>query len=203
VGRLTTAKRGATARQKGVSKSSGCKEDISVPDKLKDLDIPSEKASVAGDVTSEPNLIVEGEFVAINEGDETKRIMIGFGRGASDVKTHVKLSLVEHDRLTVVLEFDLSVRERQETWRRRNHGYRFNPGCGGDRRYKRPEGNRKGRRFAYGGCSRETDRCVHDRTELDFFLPCGRNRSPSLVEPHGSRLDCAEIEPVLNGQPCI
>jgi hypothetical protein len=52
--------------------------------------------------------LLPGEFVAINEGDETKRIMIGFGRGASDIKTHVTVSSVAQSHSTVVLEFNLS-----------------------------------------------------------------------------------------------
>jgi hypothetical protein len=53
------------------------------------------------------NLIITGEFVAINEGDETKRIMIGFGRGASNLKTHVTVSVTQ-GHSTVVLELNLS-----------------------------------------------------------------------------------------------
>lgn len=53
-------------------------------------------------------LIVEGEFVAIHEGDKTKRVMIGFGRGASDIKTHVIVSLFVNGARTTVLEFNLN-----------------------------------------------------------------------------------------------
>ncbi len=53
-------------------------------------------------------LIVEGEFIAVNEGDKTKRVMIGFGRGASDIKTHVIVSLVNEGHKTVVLECNLN-----------------------------------------------------------------------------------------------
>ena len=55
-----------------------------------------------------PVLIVEGEFVAIDEGDKTKRVMIGFGRGASDIKTHVIVSSFFNGTRTVVLEFNLN-----------------------------------------------------------------------------------------------
>ena len=53
-------------------------------------------------------LVVSGEFMAINEGDKAKRIMIGFGRGASDIKTHVRVSSVTQCQPTVALEFNLS-----------------------------------------------------------------------------------------------
>jgi hypothetical protein len=42
--------------------------------------IPAKKMPTAEGAVSGSNLIVEGQFVAIHEGDETKRIMIGFGR---------------------------------------------------------------------------------------------------------------------------
>ncbi len=53
-------------------------------------------------------LIVEGEFIGVNEGDKTKRVMIGFGKGASDIKTHIIISLVENGNRTVVLESNLN-----------------------------------------------------------------------------------------------
>jgi Domain of unknown function (DUF4410) len=52
-------------------------------------------------------LIVNGQFVAIDEGNETKRVMIGFGRGASELKTHVIISSTTAGHSMVVLEFDL------------------------------------------------------------------------------------------------
>jgi hypothetical protein len=69
---------------------------------------PKDKVAVAEGSMPGSHLVVDGEFVAINEGDETKRIMIGCGRGASSVKTYVKVSSVTQGRSTVVLEFNLS-----------------------------------------------------------------------------------------------
>jgi hypothetical protein len=75
---------------------------------IQTVSVPPQKT--CSDVSAEagPVLVVAGEFLAINEGDETKRIMIGLGRGASDIKTHVTVSSVNHDHPTVVLEFNLS-----------------------------------------------------------------------------------------------
>lgn len=53
-------------------------------------------------------LIVDGEFVGINQGDKTKRVMLGFGRGASDVKTHVVITLLRNGTTTVVLDSNLN-----------------------------------------------------------------------------------------------
>jgi Domain of unknown function (DUF4410) len=72
------------------------------------VNVPAEKIATAKGSLSGSHLVVDGDFVAINEGDETKRIMIGCGRGASSIKTHVKVSSVTQGRSTVVLEFNLS-----------------------------------------------------------------------------------------------
>ena len=75
---------------------------------IQTVNIPSQKMSSAEGAVDGSNLVVTGEFVAINEGDETKRIMIGFGRGASNLKTHVTVSSVTQGHSTVVLELNLS-----------------------------------------------------------------------------------------------
>ena len=75
---------------------------------LKKVNIPAQRVPAGDGAISASNLIVEGQFVAIHEGDETKRILIGFGRGASDIKTHVTVSSLVQGHPTVVLEFNLS-----------------------------------------------------------------------------------------------
>jgi len=75
---------------------------------MQTANIPALKMPAAEGAMSGSNLIVEGQFVAIHEGDETKRIMIGFGRGASDIKTHVTVWSLIQGYPTVVLEFNLS-----------------------------------------------------------------------------------------------
>lgn len=47
-------------------------------------------------------LIVHGEFTTINQGNKTKRMIIGFGRGASDVTAHV-IVLLSTDTQPVML----------------------------------------------------------------------------------------------------
>lgn len=75
---------------------------------LKKANIPAQDMSAAEPAMSGSDLVVSGEFMAINEGDKAKRIMIGFGRGASDIKTHVTVSSVTQGHSTVALEFNLS-----------------------------------------------------------------------------------------------
>lgn len=73
---------------------------------LQKVTLPAETA--LDDTATPPHsLIVHGEFTAISQGNKTKRMMIGFGRGASDVKAHVTVSL-RTDTLPIVLsEFNL------------------------------------------------------------------------------------------------
>ena len=72
------------------------------------VNVQSERAVDGMGATTGPVLIVEGEFAGIDEGDKTKRVMIGFGRGASDIKTHVTVSSFVNGTRTVVLEFNLN-----------------------------------------------------------------------------------------------
>jgi Domain of unknown function (DUF4410) len=75
---------------------------------IQTVNIPTQGTSAGESTISGADLVIDGDFTAINEGDETKRIVIGFGRGASDIRTHVKISSVTQGHPTVVLEFNLS-----------------------------------------------------------------------------------------------
>jgi hypothetical protein len=56
------------------------------------VNVQSERSLDGEGASAAAVLIVEGEFIAIDEGNKSKRIMIVFGRGASDIKTHVVVS---------------------------------------------------------------------------------------------------------------
>jgi hypothetical protein len=49
-------------------------------------------------------LVVRGEFITVDEGDRSKRVLIGFGRGASSVKTHVLVFLTAGKQPPILLE---------------------------------------------------------------------------------------------------
>jgi hypothetical protein len=53
------------------------------------------------------SLIVRGEFVAVDEGDRSKRVIIGFGRGASSVQTRVAVLLTTNTQPILLREFYL------------------------------------------------------------------------------------------------
>lgn len=52
-------------------------------------------------------LTIHGDFTAVNEGNQTKRVMIGLGRGASDVQAHVTVSLLTDSAPITLVVFDL------------------------------------------------------------------------------------------------
>jgi hypothetical protein len=60
-----------------------------------------------GGVTAGPALVIQGEFTAITPGNSRARILVGFGRGASDLKAHVVISEVAGGQKTVLLACNL------------------------------------------------------------------------------------------------
>jgi hypothetical protein len=76
-------------------------------DQLEKDHITAARAANGGAGGIGSSLVVDGEFTAIDEGSESKRVMIGFGSGASELKTHVTLSAVVAGRSAAVLTFDL------------------------------------------------------------------------------------------------
>jgi hypothetical protein len=82
-------------------------------EELKKVNMPAagsstQRALMTDRVPAGSELVIDGEFIAIHEGDETKRIMIGFGRGASDIKTHLTVSAIVRDHPVVILELNLT-----------------------------------------------------------------------------------------------
>lgn len=76
---------------------------------MKKASIPTTRAS--GGAASDPpanTLTVCGEFTAVKQGKKARRILIGFGSGASDVKAHVVVSMMTTSGPVVLAEFDLS-----------------------------------------------------------------------------------------------
>jgi hypothetical protein len=70
----------------------------------------SEEATTA----AEPEIVIQGQFIGINQGNSRKRIMIGFGRGASDIKTHVVITLVANGKTTVLVDCNINSQSGKE-----------------------------------------------------------------------------------------
>ncbi len=57
---------------------------------IRKLGLPVESAAAAGRVRG-PTLDIEGQFLTIDEGNRTRRLVIGFGAGASQVRVAVQV----------------------------------------------------------------------------------------------------------------
>lgn len=75
---------------------------------LKKSTIPVTQSPLgANSDTAIGTLIVRGNFTTIKEGNKTKRMMIGLGRGASDVQAHVTISLLTAEGPVLMSEFNV------------------------------------------------------------------------------------------------
>jgi len=59
-------------------------------EKLRALSLPAERASGPAPRDGVPTVVIEGQFLAIDEGSRTERVVIGLGAGKSDVRTAVQ-----------------------------------------------------------------------------------------------------------------
>ena len=53
------------------------------------------------------SMVIRGEFLQVSQGDRGKRIIVGLGRGASNVEAHVKVTLLNESGPTTLSEFTL------------------------------------------------------------------------------------------------
>jgi Domain of unknown function (DUF4410) len=74
---------------------------------LQKSNVQAQRVVGNGSLASGSFLMVSGEITAIDEGNKVKRVMVGLGRGESDVQTHVTISSVTNGQATVVLELNL------------------------------------------------------------------------------------------------
>jgi Domain of unknown function (DUF4410) len=71
---------------------------------LKDLQLPVDRAGTAP--VADRTLAIEGQFISIDEGNRLRRVAIGLGAGASDVRTHTQLYLGTPTGPRLVDEFE-------------------------------------------------------------------------------------------------
>ncbi len=76
--------------------------------KLQALGLPAERASGPPPRDGIPTLVIDGQFLAIQEGSRTARVVIGLGAGKSEVRTavHAIEILPEGSRLLDTFEID-------------------------------------------------------------------------------------------------
>jgi hypothetical protein len=58
--------------------------------------------------TAAGTLIIRGDFTTVKQGNKTARVMIGLGRGASDVQAHVVITLITADSPILLSEFNVN-----------------------------------------------------------------------------------------------
>ena len=76
--------------------------------KIQALGLPAQRASGPAPRDGVPTVVIEGQFLAIQEGNRTERVVIGLGAGKSDVRTAVQTIeiLPEGSRLLDTFEID-------------------------------------------------------------------------------------------------
>jgi hypothetical protein len=72
---------------------------------LNAVPFPVEKWNGADSLPPNNSLLIQGEFTSVNQGNRSQRIMIGFGRGASDVQAQVVVSLKTGSQTIVLSQF--------------------------------------------------------------------------------------------------
>jgi len=76
--------------------------------KLQGLGLPAQRASGPAPRDGIPTVVIDGQFLAIEEGSRTARVVIGLGAGKSQVRTAVQIIelLPEGNRLLDTFEVD-------------------------------------------------------------------------------------------------
>jgi Domain of unknown function (DUF4410) len=93
-----------TADQQKTGRSVANTLSVELVAALKDLQLPVEPGGTAP--VADRTLAIEGQFILIDEGNRLRRVAIGLGAGASDVRTHTQLYLGTPTGPRLVDEFE-------------------------------------------------------------------------------------------------
>jgi hypothetical protein len=77
------------------------------------LGIPAVPAAVATPVAG-PSLAIDGHFLSVDEGNRMRRMVIGFGAGASEVRTLVQIYETTSDGRRLVEDFYTTVKSSRK-----------------------------------------------------------------------------------------
>ena len=80
---------------------------------IEKLGIPATAAANAAPVAG-PSLSIEGRFVTVDEGNRRRRAIIGFGAGASDVRTLVQVFETTIEGRRLVEDFSVTVKSSRK-----------------------------------------------------------------------------------------
>ncbi len=87
-----------TAEEIELGRQLGARVADELVQKILDMGMPAERAG-SGPAPQPGDLVIKGEFVSIDEGSRLKRMLIGFGAGAAELKTFVEGYQVTADGL--------------------------------------------------------------------------------------------------------
>ncbi len=79
-----------TADEVSLGRKLGAEIARELVDRIRELDLPAER-SKTGRPPRIGDLVIRGAFVSIEEGNRLKRVLIGFGAGAGELKTLVEI----------------------------------------------------------------------------------------------------------------
>jgi len=79
-----------TAEEIEIGRKLGADVAAQLVDEIRSVGLNAQRAAGSGFVPRNGDLLIKGEFVEIDEGSKMKRMLIGFGAGASELKTHVE-----------------------------------------------------------------------------------------------------------------
>jgi Domain of unknown function (DUF4410) len=75
--------------------------------------LPAERAGDAP-IGTDNDLAIEGQFVSIDEGNRLRRMVIGLGAGATEVKTQVQLYAVTPENRRLLEEFEVTAQSSRK-----------------------------------------------------------------------------------------
>lgn len=81
-----------------VGRQLGSQVAESLVENILEMGLPAERAG-SGPPPSPGDLVIKGEFISIDEGSRAKRVLIGFGAGAAELKTLVEIYQVTAEGL--------------------------------------------------------------------------------------------------------
>jgi len=80
---------------------------------IRKLGIPAEPAATATPVAG-PSLSIEGHFVSVDQGNRLRRMVVGFGAGASEVRTLVQVYETTNEGRRLVEDFYTTVKSSRK-----------------------------------------------------------------------------------------
>ena len=82
-----------TAQEVQVGRQLGAQVADTLVREILNMGMPAQRAG-HGPLPQLGDVLITGQFISIDEGDRTKRVIIGFGKGSGELKTHIEGYLV-------------------------------------------------------------------------------------------------------------